>query len=92
MSVASPLATDPSLASVPFYRIEVVFQIGLHTKDLKLLEQIKAYFGDVGVIAKSEANNMCAFRVTSLKQIASAVLPHFALYPLNTQKGADFQL
>jgi hypothetical protein len=56
------------------------------------LEQIKAYFGDVGVIAKSEANNMCAFRVTSLKQIASAVLPHFALYPLKTQKGADFQL
>jgi hypothetical protein len=27
-----------------------------------------------------------------LKQIASAVLPHFALYPLKTQKGADFQL
>ena len=74
------------------WRIEVVFQIGLHTKDLKLLEQIKAYFGDVGVIAKSEANNMCAFRVTSLKQIASAVLPHFAKYPLKTQKGADFQL
>lgn len=56
------------------------------------MEQIKAYFGDVGVITKSDAKNMCAFRVTSLKQIASAVLPHFALYPLKTQKGADFQL
>jgi hypothetical protein len=35
---------------------------------------------------------MCAFRVTSLKQIALAILPHFALCPLKTKKGADFQL
>lgn len=56
------------------------------------MEQIKAYFGDVGVITKSDAKSMCAFRVTSLKQIALAILPHFALYPLKTKKGADFQL
>jgi hypothetical protein len=56
------------------------------------LEQIKAYFGGAGIITKPSAKSMCAFRVTSLKQISEAILPHFALYPLKTKKGADFQL
>lgn len=81
-----------NMASRLKWRVEVVFQIVLHTKDLKLLEQIKAYFDGVGIITKSEAKSMCAFRVTSLKQITKVILPHFALYPLKTQKGADFQL
>ncbi len=32
------------------WRTEVVFQIGLHKKDLDLLKSIKAYFGNVGIM------------------------------------------
>ncbi len=35
---------------------------------------------------------MCAFRVSSPKQILEHILPHFDKYPLITQKSADFLL
>ena len=50
------------------WRAEVVFQIALHKKDLELLKQIQAFFGGIGTIANS-SYDMCAFRVTSPKQI-----------------------
>ena len=66
------------------WRVEVVFQIALHKKDLELLNFLKAYFGGAGTIAKS--SEMCAFRVTSLEQITNIILPHFDEYSLITQK------
>lgn len=35
---------------------------------------------------------MCAFRVSSLKQILNKIIPHFDKYILITQKQADYQL
>ena len=60
--------------------MEVVFQIGLHKKDLELLKLIQAFFGGIGVISTSP-NYMCAFKVTSLKQILNKIIPHFYKYP-----------
>lgn len=73
------------------WRVEVVFQIGLHKKDLKLLEAIKTYF-NAGIISENKSEDMCAFRVSSPKQILEHILPHFDEYPLITQKSADFLL
>ena len=56
------------------WRVEAVFQIGLHKKDLELLNRIKAYFGDIGTIVSY--SNMCAFRVSSPEQILTKILPH----------------
>lgn len=67
------------------WRVEVVFQIGLHRKDL--LKTIKAYFG-TGII--SENKLMCAFRVSSPEQIVKYVLPHFDKYPLITDKFSNY--
>jgi hypothetical protein len=67
------------------WRVEVVFQIGLHQKDLELLKLIQVFFGGIGVISTSP-NAMCAFRVTSLKQILNQIRPHFDKYNLITQK------
>lgn len=64
--------------------MEVVFQIGLHTKDLELLKFIQAFFGGIGVISSSP-KNMSTFKVTSLKQILDKILPHFDKYNLITQ-------
>lgn len=72
------------------WRVEVIFQIALHKKDLELLKLIKAYFGNTGIITESEL--MCAFRVSSPQQILGQVLSHFEKYPLITQKHADYLL
>jgi hypothetical protein len=57
--------------------VEIVFQIALHKKDLELLKQIQAFFGGIGTISTSPTG-MCAFRVTSSKQILDKIIPlHF---------------
>ena len=58
---------------------------------MKLLNSIKAYFGYIGSIAKTN-KDMYAFRVTSLKENLTYVLPHFDMYPLITQKKAYYLL
>lgn len=38
------------------WRVDIVFQIGLHKKDLDLLKLIKSYFGEIGsIVTFSEA-------------------------------------
>ena len=71
--------------------MEVVFQIQIHKKDLELLKLIQAFFGGIGVISTSP-NDMCAFKVTSIKQILNQIIPHFDKYKLITQKQADYLL
>jgi hypothetical protein len=73
------------------WRVEVIFQIGLHKKDLELLKLIQAYFEGVGIIVKN-SNDMCAFRVSSPKQILNKIIPHFDKYFLITEKQADYLL
>lgn len=73
------------------WRVEVVYQIGLHKKDLELLKQIQAFFNGIGVITNC-SNDMCAFRVTSPKQISDNILPHFDKYNLITKKLSDYLL
>jgi hypothetical protein len=79
----------------PKYRtgfgVEVYFSIGLHQKDLLVLEKIRSYFGEIGSIRK-EGNNIVKFRVESLKEIVNVIIPHFEKYPLITQKLADYLL
>jgi len=73
------------------WRVEIVFQIALHKKDLELLKQIQAFFGGIGTIS-TNPTGMCAFRVTSSKQILNKIIPHFDKYNLITQKQADYLL
>ena len=63
----------------------------VYIKDLELLKLIRAYFG-VGVIIQSTTSEMCVFKVNSLEQILTKILPHFDKYPLITQKFADYIL
>jgi hypothetical protein len=56
------------------WRVEIVFQIALHKKDLNLLKQIQAFFVGIGNISTDSAG-MCAFKVTSSKQILNKIIP-----------------
>jgi len=66
------------------------FQIAFHKKDLVLLELIKNHF-KVGNIYKQDADSM-QYRVSSVKDLANVIIPHFDKYPLITQKQADYIL
>ena len=46
-------------AVIPKQRVDVVFQIGLHKKDLEVLKVIQAYFGGVGVIVSCPKSMVC---------------------------------
>jgi LAGLIDADG endonuclease len=71
------------------YRVKANFQIGLHRKDLALLEQIQLFFG-VGKISKLGAESV-QFRVYALEDL-KVILHHFDKYPLLTNKQSDYLL
>lgn len=73
------------------WTVKTRFSIGLHKKDTKILELIKAYFGDVGTISAQNKNSV-QYRVGSLKDLNEKIIPHFDKYPLISQKKADFIL
>jgi hypothetical protein len=68
-----------------------MFKIGLHIKDLNLLQQIQTFFG-VGKVSIDIKNNTGVFRVHNLDDIVKIILPHFNEYPLLSKKRADFLL
>lgn len=69
--------------------VRALFTIGLHSRDLALLLQIKEFFG-CGVIVKNETKSEVSFRVNSLQDLTNIIIPHFLKYPLLGQKAADF--
>lgn len=73
------------------WSVRAPFTIGLHSRDLALLLQIKKYFG-CGVIVKNDATNEVSYRVNSPEDLTNKIIPHFVKYPLLTQKAADFYL
>lgn len=72
--------------------VELSYQVGLHKKDLALLELINSALGAVGRIRKrSKGADIIEFRVSSLKGL-TAIIAHFDKYPLISQKLADYIL
>lgn len=70
--------------------VEPSFIIGLHAKELPLLEKIQAFFG-VGNISIGN-NNSVTYYVSSVNDLIEVIIPHFDKFPLITQKRADFLL
>lgn len=66
-----------------------MFCIGLHKKDVLLLEAIQSTLG-VGKIHKHSKDSL-QLRVGSLKEL-EIIIDHFTMYPLNSEKFADFFL
>ena len=83
------VGVSPDSKSKTGYRVKANFQIGLHLKDLALLEQIQLFFG-VGKISKLAAESV-QFRVYALEDL-KVILHHFDKYPLLTNKQSDYLL
>ena len=73
------------------WRIIVSFEINLHIKDIAILYKIKEFFG-VGSITIRPEKFICVYRVTKIEDLLNIIIPHFLLYPLNTQKYSDYLL
>lgn len=73
------------------WRVESRFSIGLHEKDRAILNLIQANFCGIGKIEK-QGKDSIQYRVYDIKSLIDVVIPHFELYPLITQKKADFEL
>ena len=67
-----------------------MFSVGLHQKDLSILEDIQAYFGGIGRILK-QGEESVQYTVSSKEEL-KVILAHFSNYPLITKKRADFEL
>ena len=71
------------------WRVACRFVISLHKKDLKLLNNIKEFFGTGSVFVMSK--DSAQYRVESLAGL-DIIINHFEKYPLITQKQADYKL
>jgi hypothetical protein len=71
------------------HRVKAVFHIGVHVKDIALLEQIQLFFG-VGTITKLGAESV-QFRVSGSENL-KVIINHFDKYPLLSNKQYDYLL
>jgi hypothetical protein len=68
--------------------VQLVFKMGLHKKDIVLLDSIQKFFG-VGKIYHEK--DIVYYQVFSNKDLL-LIIDHFDKYPLVTQKFADYCL
>lgn len=71
------------------WRVQALFQIKLHERDLVLLNKIKDFFS-VGTLVKD--GTKVSYTVKSVKNLIEVIIPHFDSFPLLTKKYADFLL
>lgn len=79
----------PWRVNVSFLLVLLVLLV-LHVKDKSLLEDIQLYFGGIGTVKVYK--DIVRFDVSSVKDLANIIIPHFQRFPLLTQKRADFLL
>lgn len=84
------VAISKNLSRSLGYVINVSFEIALQASDKHILLKLKDYF-KVGGIYK-HGNEMYRYKVSSIEDIVTAIIPHFDKFPLVTQKGADYFL
>lgn len=72
------------------WRVSAEFLIGLHKKDIGLLNEIRNHLGDIGRICKL-GKDAYVLRVNTINQMVK-VIDHFDKYPLISQKYADYLL
>ncbi len=73
------------------WRVQLKFQIGLHTKDLNLLYLLQQYLGNIGSIHLAKNRDIVNYSIDSIEDLNKLII-HLEKYPLLTQKASDFLL
>jgi len=74
-------------------KINPIFSVELHKKDLAILEMIKTFFGQGSIIERIRNGKPTGiYCVQSVRVLHEIIMPHFKKYPLLTEKKVDFEL
>lgn len=73
------------------WRTQSKFQIGLHFRDLDLLNQLQKHLQGIGTIHIDQTRNQVNYSIDSAKDLNKLFI-HLERFPLLTQKAADFNL
>jgi hypothetical protein len=73
------------------WRVQLKFQLGLHTKDLNLLYALQQYLGGIGSIHLSKNREIVNYSIDSIDDLNKFII-HLDKYPLLTQKSSDLLL
>jgi hypothetical protein len=73
------------------WRVQLKFQIGLHTKDLNLLHLLQQYLGGIGSIHLARKCEIINYSIDSIEDLNKLII-HLDKYPLLTQKASDYLL
>ncbi len=71
------------------FKVKAIFQVGVHIKDIALLEEIKLFF-NVGNISKLGEESV-QYRVSAINDL-NVIINHFDKFSLLTYKQLDFLL
>lgn len=82
---------DPRWGSSRRDSVQFKFKLGLHSKDLYLLNLLQEYLGGVGSIHSARNRDIVNYSIDSIKDLNKLIL-HLVKYPLLTQKAADYLL
>jgi len=67
------------------------FSIGQNKRSLKLLQEIKQFFG-CGSIRFSSRDNCYKYESRDIGELMRKIIPHFEIFPLQSDKVKDFYI
>ena len=82
---------DKNKARKTGWRVQLKFQIGLHTKDLNLIYLLQQHLGGIGSIHLARNRDIVNYSIDSIGDLNKLIF-HLEKYPLLTQKAAYFLL
>lgn len=85
------IIVDRNKTRILGWRVQLKFQIGLHSKDLNLLYLLQNYLGGIGSIHLARNRDIVNYSIDSIEDLNKLFL-HLEKYPLLTQKAADLLL
>lgn len=71
------------------YQVLPEFTVVQHKRDVQLLYALKEHFG-CGVVRTNHGDRM-AYRVRSIEDLATVIIPFFFKHPLKSKKRIDFE-
>lgn len=71
------------------WQIKPSFELGLHSKDISILQELKFDFG-VGIINTRIGRNVTSFTVTKISDLVNVIIPHFYNYSIANSKKSRF--
>ena len=81
----------PTVEAPTRWLMAPVFQSYQHRDGLRILEDLREFFGCGTLVPKGPNSNVITFSVHGLVNLSTLVLPHFKRYPLQTYKATEYE-